>query len=67
YLSSALESLPADYETAIRLYDFDGMTIDDVADQMNRSTGAVHMLRARAHDRLRELLGPAIDSLSRLP
>ena len=29
----------------------------NVAATLERSVGAVHMLRARAHDRLRELLG----------
>ena len=42
----------------IRLYDLEGRPIAEVAAEMGRSSGAVHMLRARAHDRLRELLGP---------
>ncbi len=67
HLSSALEVLPSDYAQALRLYDFEGLPIAEVADRMNRSPGAVHMLRARALDRLREMLGPVIDSLSRLP
>lgn len=66
-LSLAIESLPTDYAQALKLYDFEGRPIAEVAARMNRSAGAVHMLRARALDRLRELLGPAIDSLSRLP
>ena len=56
-LSAALEVLPDDYGRAIRLYDLESLPIAEVAKQMGRSTGAVHMLRARAHDRLRELLG----------
>lgn len=66
-LSSALQSLPSDYERAVRLYDLEGRPIDEVAAQMNRSPGAIHMLRARAIDRLRQILGPVIDSFSRLP
>lgn len=56
-LNAALEALPEDYSRAVRLYDLQALPIDEVAKQMGRSTGAVHMLRARAHDRLRQLLG----------
>jgi RNA polymerase sigma-70 factor (ECF subfamily) len=56
-IDSALEQMPPDYATAIRLYDLEGKDIADVAAAMGRSTGAVHMLRVRAHDRLRTLLG----------
>ena len=57
-LDAALEALPDDYGQVIRLYDLQGLPIAEVCTQMNRSTGAVHMLRARAHERLRELLAP---------
>ena len=53
----AVRKLPPDYATVIRLYDLEGQSADRVARVMNRSIGAVYMLRARAHDRLRELLG----------
>lgn len=53
----ALDQLPADYASAVRLYDLEGRDIAEVAKEMGRSAGAVHMLRARAHDRLRTLLG----------
>ena len=56
-LDDALRGLPEDYERVVRWYDLDGRPIDEVADAMGRSPGAIHMLRARAHDRLRELLG----------
>jgi len=58
-LDRALAALPPDYGKAIRLYDLDGKSIDEVAAAFvpPRSTGAVHMLRARALDRLRDLLG----------
>ncbi|MFN0136305.1 MAG: RNA polymerase sigma factor [Phycisphaerae bacterium] len=52
-----LEQLPTDYARVVQMYDLDGREIADVAAELNRSTGAVHMLRARAHDRLRVLLG----------
>lgn len=56
-LHRGLERLPPDYATVVRLYDLEGREIDDVAQRMSRSPGAVHMLRARAHDRLRATLG----------
>jgi len=58
-LQTAVARLPGDYETAVRLYDLEGLPISEVAARMGRSVGAVHMLRARAHDRLRQDLGSA--------
>lgn len=52
-----LATLPADYAKVIRLYDLAGRPVEEVAKEMGRSTGAVFMLRARAHDRLREAMG----------
>jgi RNA polymerase sigma-70 factor (ECF subfamily) len=57
-LHAALEALPDDYGRVVRLYDLQALPIAEVGRQMKRSPGAIHMLRARAHDRLRELLGP---------
>ena len=56
-LEEVLDSLPDDYARVIRLYDLEGRPIAEVASLMGRSAGAVHMLRARAHDRLRQVLG----------
>lgn len=56
-LATALDMLPDDYAAAIRHYDLEGLPIVEVAKRMGRSVGAVHMLRARAYDRLRESLG----------
>jgi RNA polymerase sigma-70 factor (ECF subfamily) len=56
-IEAALEELPLDYAKVIRLYDLELLEIEKVAAALNRSKGATHMLRARAHDRLRELLG----------
>jgi len=56
-LQAAIGRLPEAYHTAIRLYDLEGRPVSDVAAAMGRSVGAVHMLRARAHDRLRLDLG----------
>jgi len=58
-LHAALDRLPDDYAQAVRLYDLEGKPIDEVASALGRSAGAVHMLRLRAHDRLRDLLGSA--------
>lgn len=56
-IRAAVERLPADYRTVIQKYDLECGTIADVAEALNRSKGAVHMLRARAHDQLRMMLG----------
>lgn len=56
-LETAIGRLPDAYKTAIRLYDLEGRPVTEVAAEMSRSVGAVHMLRARAHDRLRQDLG----------
>lgn len=56
-LQTAVARLPEDYKEVVRLYDLEGRPIAEVAANMGRSVGAVHMLRARAHDRLRQDLG----------
>ncbi|MBI4579640.1 MAG: sigma-70 family RNA polymerase sigma factor [Planctomycetes bacterium] len=58
-LRRAITRLAPDYAEVVRLFDLEGRPAAAVATMMDRSTGAVHMLRARAHERLRELLGPA--------
>ena len=60
-IERAMERLPASYADVIRLYDLEGLPVNVVAQRMGRSPNAVYMLRARAHDRLRELLGPESD------
>ena len=56
-MEAALARLPKDYRAVVQAYDLDGMLITEVAEKLGRSVGAVHMLRARAHDRLREIMG----------
>jgi RNA polymerase sigma-70 factor (ECF subfamily) len=63
-LNAAIERLPPDYRDVVRLYDLEGRAIGEVATAMRRSLGAVHMLRARAHDRLRHELSSAWGFLS---
>ncbi|MDX2199313.1 MAG: RNA polymerase sigma factor [Phycisphaerae bacterium] len=58
-LHAALAALPEDYQSVVRLYDLEGRSIADVAQAIGRSPGAVHMLRARAHARLTEIMSPA--------
>jgi len=64
-IEAALAKLPADYRTVIRLYDLECRGIEEVAAQVGRSPGAVYMLRARAHDRLKEELGGSSQFFSR--
>jgi RNA polymerase sigma factor (sigma-70 family) len=56
HVRATLRRLPADYAKAVQLYDLEGKTVEEVAVAMGRSKGAVHMLRMRGHDRLRDLL-----------
>lgn len=56
-LMRAIEALPDDYATVIRLYDLEGQSVEETSAHLGRSPGAVFMLRARAHERLRGLLG----------
>ncbi len=60
-VNALLKRLPPDYAKVIQLYDLQGQDIAEVAGSMGRSPGAVHMLRARAHDRLRTMIGAETD------
>ncbi|MEL6329286.1 MAG: sigma-70 family RNA polymerase sigma factor [Planctomycetota bacterium] len=57
FLENALSTLPPDYERVVRLYDLEGLAASEVGEQLGRSAGAIYMLRARAHERLRKSLG----------
>jgi len=57
FIEQALAKIPSDYADVIRLYDLEQRPIAEVAQHLGRTEGAVYMLRARAHDRLREALG----------
>jgi RNA polymerase sigma factor (sigma-70 family) len=63
-IDGARGRLPPDYRTVVQLVDLHGLCVADAAASMGRSTGAAHMLRARAHDRLRVTLGRAFQSFS---
>jgi RNA polymerase sigma-70 factor (subfamily 1) len=64
-IQTLIRQLPADYAQVLRLHDLEGQPISDVARSMGRSPGAVYMLRSRAHDRLRTLIGHETDFFSR--
>lgn len=66
-LDSALDELPDDYAAVIRLYDLESRPVEEVAAALCRSPGAVFMLRSRAHDRLREQMGPATKFFTHAP
>lgn len=56
-LEAEIDKLPEDYGKVLRLVFFDGKPVGEVADEMGKTRGAVHLLRIRAINRLRERLG----------
>lgn len=58
-IERVLSALPPDYERVVRLYDLECRSAQEVAEQLGRSPGAIYMLRARAHERMRGELGNA--------
>lgn len=64
FIEDALQRLPPDYRQAVVLFELEGLRAKRVAEVLNRSTGAVYMLRARALDRLASILGPRSKYLS---
>ncbi|MDX2148789.1 MAG: RNA polymerase sigma factor [Planctomycetota bacterium] len=57
FLHRALDQLPPDYARVVREYDLENRPVEEVAANLQRSPGAVYMLRARAHECLQELMG----------
>jgi len=57
-LEAAIARLPESYQQVVRLYDLEGRSVAEVAQKLDRSVGAIYMLRTRAHEHLRDLLGP---------
>jgi RNA polymerase sigma-70 factor (ECF subfamily) len=55
-LADALAQLPPDYRDVILLRNLDKLPFDAIAARMNRSSGAVRMLWARALEKLSQLL-----------
>ena len=56
-LRQAIARLPRTYRKVVELCDLEGKSPAEVGRELGRSAGAVHMLRARAHHRLAEILG----------
>lgn len=61
----ALQQLPADYAQALRLYELEGLSGQEVSERMGRSHGAVRMLLARARERLAEVIAADTHFVSR--
>ena len=57
-LHRAVKGLPPVYRAVVEQVDLAERAVADVAEELGRSRGAVHLLRRRAHDRLAELLRP---------
>ena len=55
-LAGALEHLPIDYRTVIVLRHLDGLNFGDIAQRMQRTTGATRMLWLRAIEQLRRTM-----------
>jgi RNA polymerase sigma-70 factor (ECF subfamily) len=55
-MKSALDALPSDEQRAMRLHVLDGKSLDETANMINRSPGAVRGLIHRAKRRLRDLM-----------
>lgn len=56
-LEGAMAQLPPTYKRVVQQYDLEGRDIEAIARELDRSAGAVYMIRARAHDKLKDLLG----------
>lgn len=63
-LERAIQILSPVHRRVVEMYDLDGRPVEEVAAALNRSVGAIYMLRARAHVRLREIMGTASKYLS---
>ena len=59
-INDAIDRLPTDYATVVRLCDLDGYSSAQAAAVMRRSEAAVRMLRPRAHDRLADIVGTGV-------
>ena len=64
-LRKAIQRLPAVYAQVVEMCDLRGQPVREVAKSLQRSPGAVSLLRHRAHQRLADLMGTASRYLSR--
>ncbi len=63
-IGRAVQHLPDNYRRVVQMYDLEGRPLEEVAKALDRSCGAVSMLRIRAHRRLAELMGTMSKFLS---
>lgn len=66
-LEAAVGKLPDSYRTVVQMYDLDRRPVDDVARVLDRTPGAVYMIRCRAHRMLADLMGSAATFFSGTP
>ena len=64
-LHVAIAELPEDYREVVRLRFLEGMSLEETAKKMNRSTASVRALTDRAKKKLRELFGELSAYLTR--
>lgn len=55
-LERALQRLPEHYRLIVQRYDLQRVPIAAIVTEVGRSAGAIHLIRLRAHARLRDLL-----------
>ncbi len=56
-LEAEVNALPRDWSSIVRSVFFDGLSVSEIAEKMNKTPGAVHLMRIRAVARLRQRLG----------
>jgi RNA polymerase sigma-70 factor, ECF subfamily len=59
-MKAAIGDLPELYRQVVEQLDIESRPAAEVARVLGRSQGAVYMIRARAHERLREILSPGL-------
>ena len=64
-LQVAMSRLSEDQFTALKLHEFDGLTLEETAEQMGRTTGSVRGLLQRARENLRGEMGTESKWLSK--
>jgi len=64
-LQQAIERLPERDRVVVRMYDLEGRSVDEIAERLQRTPGAVFMIRGRALRKIRECLGSASRFLSK--
>ncbi len=58
-MKAAIAQLPETYRQVVEQLDIEFRPAAEIAQALGRSVGTVYMIRARAHDRLREILSGA--------